>query len=136
MKNLPNHLTVTTLTVAIGSVLEQSMNGNTERLSKKPSTAKTKYNTLYRELLTMCFSINHVTLILEGKQFLVLTYYKPLSTIKTDKHDLQSKTDKSSREARHKEYISQLSSNRDSNAVADTLPRAFKVDAVKSTDLN
>uniref|UniRef100_A0A1A9VIF3 RT_RNaseH domain-containing protein n=1 Tax=Glossina austeni TaxID=7395 RepID=A0A1A9VIF3_GLOAU len=95
--------------------------------STKPFPAETKYNTVYRELLAIYFSIKYVTHILETRQFPLLTDRKP-STLA-----LQSKTDISSRKTTHMEYISQLTSSGDSNV--GNLPSAFEVDAVKSKNL-
>lgn len=64
--------------------------------------------------------------MLEGRIFIVYTDHKPLIFA------LTSKTERSPRQTRHLEYISQFTSD----IVADTLSRTFEVEEYKVTDLN
>lgn len=80
-------------------------------------------------------NIKHFRYLLEGRIFIVYTDHKPLIFA------LTSKTERSPRQTRHLEYISQFTSDirhisGDTNIVADTLSRTFEVEEYKVTDLN
>lgn len=131
-------LTVDALNVAIGGVLQQIYNGISEPLafySKKLTPCESKYSTFDRELLAIYLNIKHFRYLLEGRIFIVYTDHKPLIFA------LTSKTERSPRQTRHLEYISQFTSDirhisGDTNIVADTLSRTFEVEEYKVTDLN
>lgn len=102
--------------------------------SKKLSPAEVKYSTLDRELLSIYLSIKHFRYFVEGRDFIVYTDHKPLTTA------MGSCNERSPRQARHLEFISQFTSNIQhvkgkNNVVADFLSRidepelaSFKVD--------
>lgn len=110
---------------AVGSVLQQYHKGIWQPLgyfSKKLSTAEVKYSALDRELLAIYLSVKHFRYFLEGRDFVVYTDHKPLTTAMT------SVTERSPRQSRHLEFISQFTTNIQhvkgkNNIVADFLSR-------------
>lgn len=110
---------------AVGSVLQQYHKGMWQPLgffSKKLSTAEEKYSTLDRELLAIYLSVKHFRYFLEGREFIVYTDHKPLTTAMT------STSERSPRQTRHLEFISQFTTNIQhikgkNNVVADFLSR-------------
>nr|VZI41582.1 unnamed protein product [Spirometra erinaceieuropaei] len=122
----PISLMVDASNVAVGAVLQQSLPDSTVPLaffSKKLSKAETRYSTFGRELLAAYLAVRHFRHLLEGREFTIFTYHKPL-TFATHSH-----SDKlSPREIRHLDYISQFTSDirhidGSRNEVADTLSR-------------
>lgn len=110
---------------AVGSVLQQYHEGIWQPLgffSKKLSPAEVKYSTLDRELLSIYLSIKHFRYFVEGRNFIVYTDHKPLTTAMT------STVERSPRQSRHLEFISQFTTNIQhvkgkNNVVADFLYR-------------
>lgn len=131
-------LTVDASNIAIGGVLQQTSNRNSEPLaffSKKLSPSELKYSAFDRELLAIYLNIKHFRYLLEGRSFTVYTDHKPLTFA------LSSKTERSPRQTRHLEYISQFTNDiqhicGESNIVADTLSRAFEIEAYQNSDLD
>lgn len=131
-------LTVDASNIAVGGVLHQTYKGETEPLaffSKKLTPAETKYSSFDRELLAIYLNIKHFRYLLEGRSFTVFTDHKPLTFA------MNSKTERSPRQTRHLEYISQFTTDiqfirGESNVVADSLSRPFDVDVIGNTDLN
>jgi len=112
--------------LAVGAVVQQKTpEGDWEPLgffSKKLSEAQTKYSAFDRELLAIYLGIKHFRHLLEGREFVIFTDHKPLTSA------ISSKTEKSPRQARHLDYISQFSTNIQhikgkDNIVADNLSR-------------
>lgn len=116
--------------VALGAVLEQYNKGSWEPLgffSKKLSPAECKYSTFDRELLAIYCAIKHFRYFVEGRNFTIMTDHKPLTTA------LSSKSERSPRQARQLDYISQFTSDIQyvkgiNNVVADTLSRTGEVE--------
>jgi len=110
---------------AVGSVLQQYHKGIWQPLgffSKKLSSAEQKYSTLDRELLAIYLSVKHFRYFVEGRDFVVYTDHKPLTTA------MASANERSPRQARHLEFISQFTTNIQhvkgkNNVVADFLSR-------------
>lgn len=110
---------------AVGSVLQQYHKGIWQPLgffSKKLTPAEVKYSTLDRELLSIYLSIKHFRYFVEGRNFIVYTDHKPLTTAMT------STVERSPRQSRHLEFISQFTTNIQhvkgkNNVVADFLSR-------------
>ncbi|XP_067615063.1 uncharacterized protein [Eurosta solidaginis] len=131
-------LTVDVSNTAIGGVIQQNYNSKIEPIaffSKKLSPTEIKYSAFDRELLAIYLNIKHFRYLLEGRQFTVYTDHKPLTTA------LNSKTERSRRQTRHLEFIAQFTDDiqyikGESNVVADTLYRAFEVNAIYNTELN
>lgn len=131
-------LTVDASNSAIGGVLHQIRDGVSEPLafySRKLSSAELKYSAFDRELLAIYANIKHFRYMLEGRSFTVFTDHKPLIDA------MNSKTERSPRQIRQLEYISQFTSDiqhirGESNVVADTLSRSFELDAFGITELN
>lgn len=124
---------------AIGATLEQYSNEIHEPLahfSRKLTSTQRKYSTFDRELLAIYTAIKHFRYYLEGKEFVIFTDHKPLTTA------LFSKTEKSPRQTRHLEYIAQFTQNIQhikgtSNIVADALSRLNEYDiAMISNNFN
>lgn len=124
--------------VAIGGVLQQFSQNRWTPLSffsRKLSTTETKYSTFDRELLAIFAAIKHFIHFVEGRDFSISTDHKPLTTV------LFSKSEKSPRQQRQLNYISQFTSDirylkGNLNTVADTLSRP-NIDAIepKSVDM-
>ena len=116
---------------AVGAVLQQSIDDCWLPLgyfSKALDNAQRKYSAFDRELLAIYLAIKHYKYMLEGREFIIFTDHKPLTTA------LGSPSEKSPRQSRYLDYISQFTSDirhvsGASNVVADTLSR-FNVDAI------
>jgi len=75
--------------VAIGAVLQQFMDGQWCHIlffSTKLRPAETRYSTFDRELLAIYLSIKHFRHFVEGRNFHVVTDYKPLTFAMTNHH--------------------------------------------------
>src|SRR5699024_2656196 len=93
--------------------------------------AQRKYSAFDRELLAIYLAIQHYRYMLEGRDFIIFTDHKPLTTA------LKSPTEKTPRQARYLDLISQFTSDirhvsGERNVVADALSR-FNVDAIDTT---
>lgn len=124
-------LAVDASNVAVGSVLQQFNGNNWEPLayfSKKLSTAERRYSTFDKELLAIYLSIKHFKYFLEGHVFMVLTDHKPLTYI------LETKTDRSPRQTRQMEYITQFTNDiiyiSGKQNIADMLLRLPEIDSI------
>lgn len=117
---------------AVGAVLEQTTNGKRVPLaffSKTLSPTETRYSTYDRELLAIVLAIKHFRHFLEGRSFAVYTDHKPLISA------LTSKSEKSPRQSRQLDFISQYTSDiryitGDSNVIADALSRIGETEAI------
>lgn len=115
---------------AIGSVLQQSVNGELQPLSffsRKLTSTEIKYSTYDRELLAVYRSIKHFRYMLEGQSFFVCSDHKPLS-FAFKKLNANS----SPRQQRQLEYISQFTTDirfvkGQDNTVADAMSRIASV---------
>ena len=124
-ENVKFSLTTDASNFSVGSVLQQFVDGSWQPLaffSKKLSTTEAKYSAFDRELLAIYLSIKHFRYFLEGRDFTVFTDQEPLVGA------LHSKTERSPRQARHLDFISQFTSDiryvkGKDNVVADTLSR-------------
>ena len=113
--------------IAIGAVLQQRGPNNWEPLSffsRKLKPAETRYSAFDRELLGAYSAIKHFRYFLEGRNFKILTDHKPLT------YALSSKTDRSPRQERQLDYLSQFTTDiefikGERNIVADALSRMF-----------
>lgn len=121
--------------VAVGGILQQ-FDGNVWKplafYSKKLSPTECRYSTFDRELLAVYLSIKHFRYFIEGRTFSVYTDHKPLINA------IASKTERSPRQSRHLDYISQYTCdirhiNGKDNVVADALSRL--VDEISSLDV-
>lgn len=129
-------LTTDASNYAVGAVLQQHYQGKCQPLaffSKLISPTEQRYSTFDRELLAIVLSIKNFRHFLEGRSFVIYTDHKPLTTA------LTSKAEKSPRQNRHLDFISQFSSDiryirGDSNVVADALSRLGEADAIE--DIN
>jgi len=129
-------LTTDASNFAVGAVLEQHFEGSCQPLaffSRVITPTEQRYSTFDRELLAIVLSIKHFRHFLEGRSFIIYTDHKPLTTA------LTSKTEKSPRQNRHLDFISQFSSDiryikGDSNIVADTLSRVAETDSISNLD--
>lgn len=116
---------------AIGAVLQQydKRTSTWQPLgfySKKLEPAEQKYSALDRELLAIYLSIKHFRCNVEGRDFIVYTDHKPITNA------INSKTERSPRQTRHLEFISQFTTNIQhikgkENVVADFLSRIEEV---------
>lgn len=111
---------------AVGAVLQQRLNGETQPLSffsRRLQPAQTRYSTFGRELLGIYLAVKHFRHILEGRTFAVYTDHKPLT------YAFKSAADRySPRETRHLDYVSQFTTDvrfidGSFNTVADALSR-------------
>lgn len=117
---------------AIGAVLQQWQNNAWQPLaffSKKLSETESRYSTFDRELLGIYLSIKHFRYFLEGREFTIFTDHKPLTTA------IHSKAEKSPRQTRHLDYISQFSNDVQHisgklNLVADYLSRYLTAEQI------
>ena len=123
----PISLTTDASNLAIGAVLQQSVDGTSVPLtffSQKLRPPELKYSTFDRELLALYLSIRHFRYFLEGRQFTVFTDHKPLT------HCMSKVSDPwSNRQQRQLSYISEFTTDiqhvkGDNNTVADALSRA------------
>lgn len=118
---------------AIGAVLQQQVNGKWQPLaffSRALKPPQQRYSTFDRELLAVVKAIKFFQYMLEGRPFTVFTDHRPLTTA------LSAGTEKSPRQSRHLEFISQFTSDiqyvkGNENAAADALSR-FNVDAIEN----
>lgn len=129
LSNSPLNLICDASDVAIDSTLQQ-LHGKLWKplafYSRKLSPAETRYSAFDRELLAIYISIKHFRFFLEGQTFSVLTDHKPLVNA------MSSKTERSPRQSRHLDYISQFTSDirhirGQDNVVADALSRWRKL---------
>ena len=102
-QNVPISLTTDASDRAVGSTLQQFVNGVWEPLaffSKQLRPPERKYSAFDRELLALYLSIRHFRYFLEGRPFTVYTDHKPLTFS-------MSKTAEpwSNRQQRHLSYI-------------------------------
>lgn len=112
-------------THSVGAVLEQKVQGAWQPLgffSKKLNPTQVKYSTFDRELLAMYLAVKQFRYFLEGRDFMIYTDHKPLTTA------LFSKAERSPRQASHLDFVSQFSSDiryvkGKDNVVADYLSR-------------
>ena len=126
-QNAQISLTTDTSDLAIGAVLQQSVNGCLVPLaffSQKLRTPERKYSTFDRELLALYLGIRHFRYFLEGRQFTAFTDHKPLTFSMTKTSEPWS-----SRQQRQLAYISEFTTDIQhvrgkDNPVADTLSRA------------
>ena len=128
----PLSLTVDASDTAVGAVLQQKC--NTEWLplgffSKALTDPQRKYSAFDRELLAIYLGIRHFRYMLDGRPFTVFTDHKPLTTA------LTSNTERTPRQFRHLDFISQFTSDIQhisgmNNVVADALSRFNSVDAI------
>src|SRR5699024_4101649 len=112
---------------AIGAVLQRANNGHSNSAplgfySKALHDRERKCRAFERELLAIYLGIKHLRYMLEGRSFTVFTDHKPLTTA------LNSSADRTPRQFRHLDYISQFTSDIQhitglNNVVADTLSR-------------
>lgn len=120
---------------AIGAVLQQFVNNAWQPLaffSRALEPAQQKYSTFDRELLAVVKAIKYFQYMLEGRAFTVFTDHRPLTTA------MDAKTEKSPRQTRHLEFISQFTTDiqyvkGDANAAADALSR-FNMSAIDSVE--
>lgn len=118
---------------AVGAVLQQKVNGSWQPLaffSRALKPPQQKYSTFDRELLAIVLAIKYFRYMLEGRPFTILTDHRPLTTA------MDSRTDKSPRQTRHLEFVSQFTTDiryikGECNVVADALSR-FNVNAIDS----
>ena len=109
----------------VGGVLTQWNGDIPEPLaffSKKLSPTETRYSAFDRELLAAYLCTRHFRHFIEGQEFCIYTDHKPLTTA------LHTKTERSPRQARQLDYISQFTDDirhvkGSENVVADTLSR-------------
>lgn len=125
IQNAIYNITTDASEIAVGAVLQQYNHGIWEPLaffSKKLSPTEVKYSAFDRELLGIYLAIKHFRHFVEGRKFAVFTDHKPLT------HVMSSKTERSPRQTRHLDYISQFTTDirhvsGKSNVVADFLSR-------------
>lgn len=112
--------------IAVGAVLQQKSQDGTWKplgfFSKKLSPTQSIYSAFDRELLGIFLSIKHFRHFLEGRNFIVFTDHKPIVGA------LTSKAERSPRQSRQLDYISQFTTDirhvkGKDNVVADTLSR-------------
>ncbi|UYV63018.1 hypothetical protein LAZ67_2002859 [Cordylochernes scorpioides] len=123
--------------VAVGGVLQQLNDAAWEPISffsKKLSPAETKYSAFDRELLAAFLSVKHFSYFLDGKTFMLFTDHKPLT------YAFTSKSERSPRQERHLNYLSQFSMDiryvkGSENIVADTLSR-IEIETFNHTKVN
>lgn len=119
---------------AVGAVLQQHVNDSWQPLayfSKALKPPQMKYSAFDRELFAIYKSLQHFRYMLEGRQFLILTDHKPLTTA------IGSATERTPRQLTYLNYISEFSAEvrhvaGSSNVVADALSR-FNTDAIASS---
>ena len=124
--------------IAVGAVLQQQISQSWQPLaffSKKLKDSEKKYSAFDRELLAVYLAIKHFRFFVEGRDFTVFTDHKPLS------YALTSKTERSPRQTRHLDFISQFTSDIQhikgkDNVVADALSRIEEIAAKKSHEID
>ena len=70
--------------VAVGAVLQQIVNGETQPLSffsRKLTPAESRYSTFGRELLAIYSAVRHFRHLLEEREFTIFTNHKPLDGV-------------------------------------------------------
>ena len=110
---------------AVGAVLQQEIDNHWHPIaffSKKLTPAETRYSTFDRELLAIYLAVRHFQHFVEGRDFFILTDHKPLTFA------LQSNHNRSPRQLRHLDFISQFTNDirhvrGTDNCVADALSR-------------
>ena len=120
--------------IAVGAVLQQSVDGHWQPISFSWSLSPTerKYSTFDRELMAVYLAIKHFRHFIEGRVFTVFTDHKPLT------FSLHTRSDKHSPwQLRHLDFISQFTSDIRHiqgrlNPVADALSRV-ELNAVESS---
>ena len=125
-------------TVSVGAVLQQYVSGQWQPLaffSKKLSTTESKYSAFDRELLAIYLAIKHFRFFVEGRDFVIFTDHEPLTNA------LLSKTDRSPRQSRHLDFISQFTSaihyvKGIDNTVADALSRLDECSAIDNSEID
>ncbi|UYV66080.1 hypothetical protein LAZ67_4000089 [Cordylochernes scorpioides] len=123
--------------VAVGGVLQQLNDTAWEPISffsKNLSPAETKYSAFDRELLAAFLFVKHFSYFLDGKTFMLFTDHKPLT------YAFTSKSERSPRQERHLNYLSQFSMDiryvkGSENIVADTLSR-IEIETFNHTKVN
>ena len=111
--------------IAVGAVLQQFVDSQWQPIayySHKLSPTERRYSTYDRVLLAVYLSIKQFRHIVEGRIFSVYTDHKPLT------FSMHIKSERSSRQARHLDFISQFTKNirythGSDNPVADALSR-------------
>lgn len=126
LKDVPLSIMADASNVAIGAVLQQSVDGHYQPISyfsRKLSSTESHYSTFDWELLAVCAAIRHFKHYVEGCKFTIFTDHKPLT------YSLFSHSDRySPRQVHHLDYISQFTSDirhvtGSDNPVADALSR-------------
>jgi len=131
-REAPLTLTTDASNVAVGAVLHQKQGQHWVPLaffSKTITPTEQRYSTFDRELLAIALAIKHFRYFLEGRLFTVFTDHKPLTTA------LTSKAEKSPRQSRQLDFISQFTNDiryiaGDSNVVADALSRVGETQVI------
>ena len=122
----------------VGAVLQHFRRSSWAPLSfysKKLTPAETRYSAFDRELLAVYSAIRHFRLMLEGRQFFVLTDHKPLC------HALQRVSAPwSARQQRHLSYVSEFTQDIRhvpgvDNAAADALSRPPQLSCLAPADM-
>jgi len=93
---------------AVGTVLQQEIDHLLQPnafFSKKLTPAETKYSTFDREILAVYLAIKHFQYFVGGREFYILTDYKPLKVALQTNHTTVHAT------VRHLKYISQFTSD-------------------------
>lgn len=118
-------ITTDASSIAVGAVLQQRRKGCWEPLgffSKKLTATEVKYSAFDRELLAIYLAIKHFRYFVEGREFTIYTDHKPLTTA------LLTKTERSPRQTRHLDYVSQFTADIQhiqgkDNVISDALSR-------------
>lgn len=127
---LPLSLQVDASGTSIGAVLQHYTDGSWAPLSffsRTLTSAESRYSVFGRELLAAYNSVSHFRHALEGREFIIYTDHRPLTSA------LQSSSaTRSDREARHLDFISQFTSDiryvpGSQNSVADALSRTVSM---------
>lgn len=113
--------------VAAGGCVNILINGEWRPagfFSKRFTATERKYSTYDRELTAIFKALNHFRPMLEGREFVILTDHKPLTSA------FHTTSERVSRTQRQLEYISQFTTNikhipGDENVVADCLSRTI-----------
>lgn len=115
---------------AVGAVLQQRNGDLWEPIaffSKKLDRAQRNYSTYDRELLAIYLALKHFEHFVEGREFCIFTDHVPLTRA------INAKTNKSPRQARHLDFISQFTTDiryvkGELNVVPDALSRIDSLD--------
>lgn len=110
---------------AVGAVLQQQVKNEWHPLaffSKKLSDTQQRYSAFDRELLGVYLAIKHFRYFVAGREFTIFTDHKPLIGA------INSKCERSPRQSRHLDFITQFTSDLQhvrgkDNVVADALSR-------------